>query len=163
MKQINRTFSRLFRESSLILSVVLAFVFAFVPAAQAQDTGQIAGTVTDPIGATVPNATVSAKNLSTNAVRTVISNGTGAYVINGLTPATYELSVNGGSGFSRYVSKVEVTVGGKLTVDPKLALGQATTTVEVSGAASDVQINTTTQELSQAELRSVWRPTDEVS
>jgi len=117
-------------------------------AAFAQEAGQITGTVTDPVGATVPNATVTVKNLGTNAARTVTTNDSGSYVITGLSPAMYELSTTAGSGFTRSVSKVEVTVGGKLTVDVRLTLGQTSTTVEVSGDSVG-QVNTSSQEISQ--------------
>lgn len=41
----------------------------------------IVGTVTDPNGAVIPNATVVARNIETNARRTVTSNGEGFYSI----------------------------------------------------------------------------------
>src|SRR5215469_768918 len=141
---------RVFRGSALLfLSVALAAIFMLTSAAFAQETGQITGTVTDPLGATVPNASVTVKNLGTNAARSVTTNDSGTYVITGLSPAMYELSTTAGAGFSRSVSKVEVTVGGRLTVDVRLTLGQTATTVEVSAAEAGVQVNTTTQELSQ--------------
>jgi len=125
---------------------VLAML-SFGSAALAQETGQIAGTVTDPTGAQIPNLTVTVKNLGTNASRAVTTNSTGAYVVRGLEPANYQLSING-SGFRPFSARVEVTVAGKVTVDARLSVSQENTTIEVS-AEGGAQANTQSQELSQ--------------
>jgi hypothetical protein len=127
--------------------MALLAIFAFGSAAQAQETGQISGTVTDPTGAVVPNATIAIKNLGTNAVRTVTSNSTGAYVVTGLQPANYEVTVTG-AGFHPFATRVEVTVAAKVTLDAKLSVTQENTSVEVT-AEGGAQANTQTQELSQ--------------
>ncbi len=132
--------------SILLLAIVIALI-ALTPNAIAQETGQIAGTVTDPTSAFLPNATVTVKNIGTNAVRTATTSGTGAYVVTGLQPATYELTIQG-AGFQPYVTRVEVTVASKVTVDAKLSLTREVTTMEVT-AAGGAQTNTQSQELSQ--------------
>jgi hypothetical protein len=127
--------------------MVLLAVLAFGSVAQGQEAGQILGIVTDPTGAVVPNATIAVKNLGTNAVRTVTSSSTGAYVVTGLLPAQYEVTVTG-AGFHPYTARVEVTVAAKVTVDAKLSVTQENTSVEVT-AEGGAQANTQTQELSQ--------------
>src|SRR5215469_7243711 len=147
--KVNSVFRELFgKRASLILSVVLAAMIALVPVAQAQDTGTVTGTVTDATGAAIPSALVVVKNLGTNAVRQAASNASGAYQVTGLAPAVYELTASA-PGFTRFLSKIEITVGGKLSVDVKLTVGSTTTSVEVSTADAGVQVNTQTQELSQ--------------
>jgi hypothetical protein len=116
-------------------------------AAHAQETGQIAGTVTDPSGAVIPNVSVTAQNVGTNASRTVTSNSSGSYIFTNLSPATYDITATV-SGFNSYKARVEVTVGGRLTLDPKLSVGSGSTTVEVT-AEGGTQVNTQTQEISQ--------------
>jgi hypothetical protein len=128
--------------------MTLLAILAFGSVAQGQETGQIAGTVTDPSGAVVPNATIAVKNLGTNAVRNVTSSSTGAYVITGLQPANYELNVTL-AGFQSFRTRVEVTVAAKVTVDPKLLVTQANTSVEVTATEGGAQANTQSQELSQ--------------
>jgi hypothetical protein len=139
--------NRLRHQTALFLGMVLLAILAFGSMAQGQETGQIAGTVTDPTGAVVPNASIAVKNLGTNAVRTVTSSSTGAYVVTGLQPANYELTVNG-AGFHAFSTRVEVTVAAKVTVDPKLSVTQENTSVEVT-AEGGAQANTQSQELSQ--------------
>jgi Carboxypeptidase regulatory-like domain len=135
---------------SKIILLVGVFVFGLSIANQcalAQETGDIAGTVTDPTGAVVPNATVTIRNLGTNAARSVTTSSSGGYVVTGLQPATYELTIRG-SGFQAFTSRVEVTVAAKVTVDAKLSVTKETTSVEVT-AEGGAQANTQTQELSQ--------------
>lgn len=133
----------------------VTFVFAlllaslcFAPRLVAQDAGQVSGTITDPSGAVIPATRVTIKNLGTNAVRDTAANNQGSYVFTGLPPATYEVSTPPSAGFGAFRSRVEVTVGGRATVDIKLSTTAATTVVEVS-ADSGVQVNSQTQELSQ--------------
>ena len=139
--------NRLRQKTALFLEMALLVILAFGSTAQGQEAGQISGTVTDPTGAVVPNATVAVKNLGTNAVRTVTSSSTGAYVVTGLQPANYEVTVTG-PGFHPFSTRVEVTVAARVTVDPKLSVTQENTTVEVT-AEGGAQANTQTQELSQ--------------
>jgi hypothetical protein len=145
MKNLIRLFSR-----ATLLLVGAVFFFALSIANQsafAQETGQVAGTITDPTGAVLPNATIIIKNLGTNAVRTANSSSSGGYVVTGLEPATYELTVQG-SGFQPFSTHVEVTVAAKVTVDARLSLTKETTSVDVT-AEGGAQTNTQSQELSQ--------------
>jgi hypothetical protein len=127
-----------------ILSIFLLITgFSF-----AQETGQVTGTVTDSTGAGIAGVVVTATNIGTNASRTTTTTKTGSYVLVGLPPATYKVSTAAANGFSPYEAQVEVTVGGKLTLDINLSVGSANAVVDVS-AESGGLVNTTTQELSQ--------------
>ena len=111
------------------------------------ETGQLAGTVMDPSGAVIPNATVTARNVGTNGVRSTLTSNDGTYRLPGLEPATYEVTVQSAS-FERYTAKVQITVGSHLTLDPKLSVSGAATQVEVLGEGG-TEVNTQTQDLSQ--------------
>jgi hypothetical protein len=118
------------------------------PTASAQvDSGLVAGNVTDQSDAVVVGAAVSVTNLNTNAVRSATTSATGAYQVSGLEPATYQVTISS-SNFKPFTAKVEVTVGGHITLDAKLSVNSSTTEVEVV-AAGGTQVNTQTQELSQ--------------
>ncbi len=120
---------------------------ALAASAHQVETGQIAGAVTDPSGAIVPGATVTVRNLATNEERTATSNGSGLYVVTGLEPATYQVTINSGN-FQPFTARAEVTVGSHVTLDAKLSVSAATTEVQVI-AEGGAQVNTQSQELSQ--------------
>lgn len=111
------------------------------------ETGQITGTVTDPSGAVVPNATISAKSLNTGETRTATTSTSGNYVLPNLRLGTYEVTISA-PGFANVVNRVQVTVAGRHTLDAHMAVQSAGTTVEVIGQGG-VEVNTETQQLSQ--------------
>jgi hypothetical protein len=123
-------------------------IFGLQTAAWGQlETGQIAGTITDPTGAIIPGADVTVQNVATNATRVTKSSRDGTYQFVGLEPGNYQVTVKT-SSFQPYTIKAEVTVGGHITVDAKLAVSGANTAVEVV-AEGGATVNTQTQELSQ--------------
>ena len=140
-KYISRSMSR-----QVVMAVFLWAGLGVI--AYAQDTGQVTGTVTDSTGAAVPGATVTATNIATNASHTTTTSDTGFYIFNGLAPATYEVTITA-AGFGTWKAKTDVTVGGRLSLDSKLTVGASTTSVEVTAESGGVEVNTTTQELSQ--------------
>jgi hypothetical protein len=134
-----------FRFFTILVTVALSI--CGVMASAQVETGQIAGTVMDQTGAAVPHAAVTIKNLSTNSVRNAVSSESGAYLVPGLEPAVYQVSVSSNS-FQPFVAKVEVTVGSHVILDAKLSVSAATSEVEVVGEGGE-QVNTQTQEMSQ--------------
>ena len=109
--------------------------------AQSVTTGDIAGTVQDPTGAIVPNATVTLKNDSTGATSTAKTNNSGAYRFTLLQPGRYTVSV-AQQGFSTVNQTVQVGVGQITTANMQLAVGGASQTVEVTAAAPLLQTET---------------------
>jgi len=111
------------------------------------EAGSISGTVRDASGAVLPNAGITATNTATAAVRTTQTNTLGQFVIPGLEPGKYSVKLSS-ANFASYERTVEVTVGGRVTVDAQLTVGNVSTVVEVT-AAGATEVNTQTQELSQ--------------
>ncbi|MEJ7578358.1 MAG: TonB-dependent receptor [Pyrinomonadaceae bacterium] len=114
-----------------------------------QETGQINGTVTDPQGALVAGATITVRSVDTGAERTVTTGDDGNYIVTNLQPGVYEITATG-TGFQATTGqRVQVTVGGRPTLD--INFGQVTSipgeTVEVVGSGG-VEINTQDQQLS---------------
>src|ERR1700759_2365343 len=70
----------------------IALLSATIALGQTLTTGDIAGTLTDPTGAVVPNATVTLRSTDTGQSRTVTSNGSGEYRFTTLQTGTYEVS-----------------------------------------------------------------------
>ena len=103
--------------------------------ASAQTLGEITGEVKDPSGAIAPGASVIATNTATNLSRTTLTNEAGICSFPALIPRTYQLRVEA-PGFQPMVrSDIELQVQQTARVDFTLAIGQATQTIEVSGAA----------------------------
>src|SRR5262245_44566750 len=99
-----------------------------------QPLGNLAGTVTDPSGAVVRGATVTATSLSTGAVRATTTNDQGYFLLPTLQAGEYKLSVSL-AGFANFqVDRVVVAVGQTANVDAKLKVAGANETVQISGA-----------------------------
>jgi outer membrane receptor protein involved in Fe transport len=142
------TFSRQFgaRYFSLALATLFLLAFAAVAAFGQAETGQIKGKVTDPNGAVVPNATVSVKSVATGGGRTATADSDGVYIVTNLQPGLYDVTFQGGS-FAAATQRVEITTGARVTLDQTLGLQSVSGTVNVV-AAGGVEVNTTSQELS---------------
>lgn len=110
-----------------------------------QETGRISGTVKDQSGGVVPGATVTIKNVATNAERTMTTNGDGSYVVTNLLPGAYSVSVTM-TGFNTATKQVQLSIGGATTVDVSLTVGATSTTVVVSEQA--IRVDTESQTLS---------------
>jgi hypothetical protein len=131
-----------------LLAFLLVTVFAAVFAFGQAETGQVNGTVTDPSGAVVSGAKVTITNNGTGQTRTTQSTANGSYAFTNLQPGNYAVAIEG-PGFTPFKGNVDVTVGGRHTMDAKLAVsGGTATTVEVT-AEGGAQVNTTDQQLSQ--------------
>jgi outer membrane receptor protein involved in Fe transport len=71
----------------------------------------------------------------------------GQFIIPGLSPGTYEVTVTS-SGFAPFKARVEASVGGRTTVDAQLSVSGQVTTVEVVSAEATT-VNTESQEISE--------------
>ena len=130
-----------------VLLATLALVIPGALLAQNIVTGGISGTVTDPSGAVVPTATVTLKSNSTGETQQTTTSSTGLYNFPLLKPGPYSVSI-AQSGFRGISQKVDVLLGQTVMVNIKLAVGNASETVEVTGTApllqtEDANISTT--------------------
>jgi hypothetical protein len=115
------------------------FVSVSLPVLAQKYTGALQGTVTDPSGAVIGGADVTAKNAGTGATRTANSGGEGTYSFPDLPVGIYEVTVRK-SGFKEFVSKgVEVHVSSVYTLNAALQLGNASETMEVEANAVQVE------------------------
>ena len=102
--------------------------------------GTISGVASDPSGAVIANAQISIKNVSTGVVRVATSDAAGFYMAPNLLPGTYEVTASA-AGFSTEVrSGVQLTVGAQQVLNLKLAVGQVSQKIEVTGEAPDIQL-----------------------
>ena len=116
-------------------------------AAQTSGNGNINGTITDPTGAIVPNATVVVTNTDTGIARTLTTNSAGTYNANFLLPGHYEVIASGVSFGKIDRKNIVLTVGEVLTIDAALPPGTVSTAVEVT--ANSPILDTQKTEVSQ--------------
>jgi hypothetical protein len=95
-------------------------------------SGDIRGTVTDPSGAVVTNATVTATDVDKGIKHTVTTDNGGQFHLTGLQPATYSLSVSKTGFQSELAKNVVVNVGQTSTVDFPMKVSQVSEQVEVT-------------------------------
>jgi len=118
------------------LLVVLAATAAF---AQASFTGTILGTVTDPAGALVANASVSVANVATNEVSQARTDAAGNYFVPNLRPGVYRVSIDT-PGFKKFIQDdIPLQIDQRARVDARLTLGATTEVIEVTGVAPVLQ------------------------
>src|SRR5262249_1809371 len=105
-------------------------------------TGTITGNVLDASSSTIPNTKVTVTNVDTNAATAAQSTGAGVYTIPGLSPGKYrvEAAVEGFKTFRQQEPGVVFTAS-TLSLDIHLEVGEVTQTVQVSGAATTLQLD----------------------
>ncbi len=123
---------RLFSIRSLV--VLLCTILAGF-ALHAQNVGSLQGHVTDPAGASVAGAKVSATDAASGGTRTTQTDSSGEYSFAQLPPGTYRVEVLK-DGFKGFVAaKVSVLVATPTNLDVRLELGAVTERVIVESAA----------------------------
>jgi hypothetical protein len=124
----------------LVASLLVAIAFSGLMQmfAQTITTGDLAGTVSDPSGAVVTNGVVELRNLEEGSVNTAKTSSSGYYHFAYLKPGNYKVTA-AASGFETSEKTVNVALGAGVSANFTLTLGAATTTVEVTGAASEIE------------------------
>lgn len=118
---------------SLLVCLLLVSGMAFAQGVGA--SGDITGTVTDPSGAVLTNATVTATDTEKGIKRSTTTDSNGRYHITPLPPSIYTVSAEH-SGFQTTIQKsVIINVGQTTTLDFPLKVSGATESVEVTTEA----------------------------
>jgi len=122
------------------LFTVLAYL-AGTLLASGQATTSLRGTVTDPQGKAVSNATATLFSQETSFERTTQTNGAGQYEFAEISPGKYVVRVVA-QGFATYEQRgVQLLVKTPATVDMVLVLGVQSQKVEVTSQASALDLN----------------------
>jgi hypothetical protein len=124
--------SRLGRIAS---AAILAVLFLISPEKGfAQSVGAIVGTVTDPSGAVIPNAKITAIRIDTGVSRSTVAGSTGTYVIPNLGVGTYNVTAESQGFKSGSATGITLDVSQTRQIDFKLTLMGVASTVEVNTA-----------------------------
>jgi len=127
---------------TMLLLLALSSTAAIFAQSQS-NAADLVGTVTDPNGAVIAGATVTAKNTATNISRTATTNDSGEYQLIGLPPGSYEVSVVA-SGFKKSVAPVTLTLGQSAALTIKLEIGSQDLVVDVPADSVDLVETTRT-------------------
>ncbi len=142
------------RRITLFIAAIAITLFASVTFAQTT-SGDLVGTVKDPSGASIANASVTVTNEATGVAVVVKSGSAGEFRAGNLLPGSYELAVTS-QGFQPYtLHGLTVELNKTSTSNVTLSVGAASATVEVSaqaGVALDTTSTNLTQTFSNVEL-----------
>ena len=119
---------------------LLLSLFAVAALAQ-QGTSTVRGTVTDPQGNVVANATVTLTNIGTGAARTTQTTDEGVYVFDFTAIGDYKLEVEAAGFKKKAVTDIHALVAKSTTVDIALEVGNVSETVTVQAGAAEALVN----------------------
>jgi hypothetical protein len=122
----------------LLATLVVLSIGSIRLAAQTQSSGDIAGVVSDPSNAVVPDAKVNLKDNSKGNTQDTKTNKDGGYRFYLLAPGSYTVTVTA-SGFQTVNRVVDVNIGQISNINFQLPLGSASQTVTVTEAAPLLQ------------------------
>ena len=127
-----------------VVLLVLAMVAAWVPAALAQEiTAAITGKVSDPSGAAIAGATVTARDVERGTVSKTDTNVEGLFNLPRLPVGSYEVRVEA-TGFQTAVRPAFTLVLNQTArLDFSMTLGQVTQNLEVTATTPLLQTDTT--------------------
>src|SRR5580658_210976 len=132
----------------LALTLLLAL---FVPGlivptmlAQSSGTSGLAGLITDPSGAAIPNVTVTLTSNTTGAVRTAITGTDGTYKFALLPPGDYKVRFAAGGFKTAEVGSITLNVTETPALDRTLEVGAQSEQITVEAAAEVLQTESST-------------------
>ena len=128
------------------VACLLGVLFLASIASAQGSLGRLAGTVLDSSGGVLPGATVTLTNVQTNQTATTVTTDTGAFVFPQLQPGIYKVVVELQGFKTASYTDIAINVGQEYSLTARLAIGQLSETVEVTGASSPL-VQTTTPEI----------------
>jgi hypothetical protein len=133
--------------------------------AQSLTTGDVSGTVTDPLGAVVPAATVTLTNTDTNVSQKTPTNGDGSYRFSYVSPGAYKIDVVAKGFQTQEHTGLIVAAGQPLAVGVQLKVATATQTVDVVEQVAVIQTENadTSSSFNQSMIREMANPGSDIT
>ncbi|PYU93809.1 MAG: hypothetical protein DMG25_08375, partial [Acidobacteria bacterium] len=122
------------------LWVILWVMMLVASSAWAQFSSGLEGTVFDPTGAVVPNATVTIKEVSTGVEHTTVTSSAGNYRFTALPASRFTLAVKATGFETGNLNDISIQVAETRTLNVTLKLGAATQTVDVNAQVTPVNL-----------------------
>jgi hypothetical protein len=116
---------------SIFARALVLLLLAATPAAYAQFSSNLQGTVTDPSGAVLPGASVTLTNTATGVSKTSKTGAQGVYRFVSVAPGPYRVTTSA-SGFATHIVSIQLKTDQILDLPVKLTLSSQSTTVSVS-------------------------------
>jgi hypothetical protein len=113
-----------------------------VPAWGQFDSASVLGTIKDPSGAAIPSATVQLLNTAKGITTARETDGNGDYEFTNVQPGDYSITVSAPGFEKAETDRFTVTVGARQRVALVLKVGAEAQSVVVSGAASQLETDT---------------------
>src|SRR6266404_6240855 len=129
---MKRSLTRLFSVLTLTLLLGVASL------GQVSSTGSLSGTVADPSGAVVANASVTLKNTATNQEFTTQTNDSGNFNVPSVASGLYTATIVAPGFKKAEVTGIKIDIGKPSDVKIELEVGAPTETVLVSGAGGEL-------------------------
>jgi outer membrane receptor protein involved in Fe transport len=126
------------RTAAVLFSVLGLGLMVHSPVSSQVVTATLTGSITDPSGASVPNATVKVTEQSTSVVRSTTTSIDGVYNVPYLNPGIYRVEVDA-TGFKKYSQNVTLNISTTARLDATLTPGSANETVTVTAEAPALQ------------------------
>ena len=142
-----------------LLLFVLISIFAL---SQSVTSGDLTGVVSDPSGAIIPNAKVTATSDATGQVFNTTTNGEGFYRFSFLKPGTYTIAASA-PGFQANSRKVQVGLGQSTAANIAMVVSTTTTTVEVTTSPLQVDNADNSTLFSTQQIAAVPNPGNDLS
>lgn len=129
-----------------ILIAILVFAGFSIPSG-AQYSASLQGTVADPSGAVIPDATVTLTDKETNRTLTAQSNGAGTYTIGALQPSTYKVTVSRTGFKNKVVDDVRILANQPNALNVTLEVGTTNAETVTVSASTEPLIDQATGQL----------------
>jgi hypothetical protein len=130
--------------SALLACIAVLFLCASVTLAQSAATGALTGTVTDPSGAIIAGATVTATNIDTGQARTDTSNVNGSYKLSLLPPGAYSVKFSAAGFKTSEVASVTVNATETAVLNQSLSVGAQSEQITVESTTERLQTQNAT-------------------
>lgn len=134
-----RSFGRL--HVAIALFAILTFGLLTTTPAWTQVVGAtLSGEVADASHAVVPGAKISAKNIDTGVITSIVTDASGVYTVPNLLPGAYELTITA-PGFSTEIRRgITLAVGQQQSLNLTLQIGKVTQTVQVTEEQPNIEL-----------------------
>jgi hypothetical protein len=132
--------------SALRCALLHPLVFATIAFGQAQiSSGDLTGVVTDPAGARIANAKITAFDSARGISRTVVSDSSGDYHVAALRPGTYRVRAESPGFATKVIEGVEIRIGDTVVLPIPMILSEVSQEVNVIAETPVVDVERTQQ------------------